>query len=266
MRHFIRRLIAESLERERVFPTRLTDTQKVIDLIQALRPQRVPAGLVRLGPPYDGGYLVPDDLTDIVACFSPGVGQQSGFEWDCAQLGMQVHLADHSVAGPAESHERFHFTRRHLGLLTAETSFTLDDWVNHSGVGAEGDLMLQIDIEGSEYEVFFAASDGLMKRFRIIVAEFHTMDQLWNEPFFNLASRVFDKILETHVCVHLHPNNHCGSTTRKGVTIPEVMEMTFLRRDRLKSIEFVESLPHPLDRNNSDRPDLLLSSHWLGGS
>ncbi|OYV05445.1 MAG: hypothetical protein CFE26_11565, partial [Verrucomicrobiales bacterium VVV1] len=83
MRHFIRRLIAESLEREQVFPTRLTDTQKVTDLIQALRPLKVPAGLVRLGPPRDGGYLVPDDLTGIAACFSPGVEQQSGFEFDC---------------------------------------------------------------------------------------------------------------------------------------------------------------------------------------
>lgn len=266
MRQFIRRLIAESLEREQIFPTRLKETGEVIALIQTLRPVMPPAGLVRLGPPRDGGYLVPDDLEGLVACFSPGVGQQSGFEWDCAERGMQVHLADHSVPGPAERHERFHFTRKHLGVLTTDSSMTLDDWVNHSGVDAEGDLMLQIDIEGSEYEVFLGASDALMRRFRIIVAEFHAVDQLWNAPFFNLASRAFAKILQTHGCVHLHPNNHCGATTRQGVTIPEVMEMTFLRRDRMKSPEFGESLPHPLDQGNRDHPDVVLSRHWFGGS
>ncbi len=104
-----------------------------------------------------------------------------------------------------------------------------------------------------------------MKRFRIIVAEFHTMDQLWNASFFNLASRAFEKILQTHDCVHLHPNNHSGSITREGMAIPEVMEMTFLRRDRMKSSELVESLPHPLDQSNRDHPDLVLSQHWVGG-
>ena len=266
MHPFIRRLIEKSLDREGLRPVRLTESARVLELIRSLRPVVVPAGLVRLGPPRDGGYLVPDDLTGITACFSPGVEQQSGFERDCAERGMQVHLADLSVAGPAEPHERFHFTRKHLGVLTTESSLTLDDWVKRSRVDSQGDLMLQIDIEGSEYEVFLGASDALMKRFRIIVAEFHLLDQLWTAPFFNLASRAFSKILQTHGCVHLHPNNHSGAIAREGVTIPEVMEMTFLRRDRMKSPEFVESLPHPLDRSNRDHPDLVLSRHWLGGS
>jgi hypothetical protein len=266
MHPFIRRLIEKSLDREGLFPARLADTEEVMALIRALRPVTVPAGLVRLGPPRDGGYLVPDDLEGLQTCFSPGVEQQSGFERDCAERGMQVHLADLSVAGPAEAHERFHFTRKHIGVLTTEDSMTLDDWVKRSCGDTQGDLLLQIDIEGSEYEVFLGASDALMKRFRIIVAEFHSMDQLWNAPFFNLASRAFSKILQTHGCVHLHPNNHSGSITREGVTIPEVMEMTFLRHDRIKGSEFVESLPHPLDRSNRDHADLVLSRHWLGGA
>lgn len=36
--------------------------------------------LIRLGPNGDGGYLVPDDLTGIEACFSPGVCATSEFE------------------------------------------------------------------------------------------------------------------------------------------------------------------------------------------
>ncbi len=138
----IRRLLVKSLDREGLVPTRLTEGARVMELIRALRPVVVPDGLVRLGPPRDGGYLVPDDLKDIEACFSPGVEQQSGFERDCAERGMQVHLADHSVAGPAESHERFHFSRKHVGVLTTETCMTLDDWVKASCSDVERDLML----------------------------------------------------------------------------------------------------------------------------
>lgn len=265
MSSLIRRAWNGLLARNGRFATRMTEESRVMELIRSLRPVKVPTRLVRLGPPRDGGYLIPDDLEGLVACFSPGVERQSGFEVDCAEKGMEVYLADHSVAGPAEAHERFHFTRRHLGALTTAGSMTLDDWVNQSLADPAGDLMLQIDVEGSEYEVFLAASDPLMGRFRIIVAEFHSLDQWWNEPFFNVASRVFGKILQTHCCVHLHPNNHSGSVTHAGVTIPEVMEMTFLRRDRLEKLELVESLPHPLDRPNRDHPDVLLSPHWVGG-
>ncbi len=69
------------------------------------------------------------------------------------------------------------------------------------GVREQGaELLLQIDTEGYEYETFLGMSDELARRFRIIAAEFHDLDQLWNRPFFRLASRAFDKILQTHSC------------------------------------------------------------------
>jgi hypothetical protein len=36
--------------------------------------------LIRLGADGDGGYLVPDDLEDVAACFSPGVDDRASFE------------------------------------------------------------------------------------------------------------------------------------------------------------------------------------------
>ena len=85
--------------------------------------------LIRLGPDSDGGYLVPDDLAGIKACFSPGVAQVSGFERDCANLGMQVFLADRSVENPPESHRLFEFTNKFVGVTTSEEFMTLDHWV-----------------------------------------------------------------------------------------------------------------------------------------
>ena len=42
-------------------------------LIEEIRPDTTDKPLIRLGSEADGGYLVPDDLEGIVACFSPDV-------------------------------------------------------------------------------------------------------------------------------------------------------------------------------------------------
>lgn len=41
--------------------------------------------LTRIGSSNDGGYLVPDDLDGIKSCFSPGVANNSDFEFDLSK-------------------------------------------------------------------------------------------------------------------------------------------------------------------------------------
>ena len=139
---------------------------------------------------------------------------------------------------------------------------TLDHWVTSSLDECSSDLMLQIDVEGAEYETFLSTSDQLMSRWRIIVAEFHFLHHLWSEPFFRVGSRVFDKILQTHRCVHIHPNNCCGSVSKGAIEIPRVMEFTFQRRDRLHNAKPVRAFPHPLDGDNTSNPSLPLPACW----
>lgn len=105
---------------------RQTPPERVEALITRLRPQRTAVPLVRLGPPRDGGYLVPDSLAGVRACFSPGVSTESGFDLACARQGMEVHMADASVDGPAVSHPRFRFLRKHVGMCDSDSIITLD--------------------------------------------------------------------------------------------------------------------------------------------
>jgi hypothetical protein len=220
--------------------------------------------LVRMGPKGDGGYLVPDDLDGIEACFSPGVSSISGFEKDCAELGMKVFMADRSVERPAESHEAFHFIKKHVGAMTSNDFMTIDDWVNSCFPKKGSELLLQIDIEGAEYETFLGMSAALMQRFRVIVAEFHKLDELWNRPYFSLASRVFEKIMQSHACVHMHPNNCYEFVRKHDLEIPRIAEFTFLRRDRLRNPTLATSFPHPLDCDNTKKPHLPLPKCWHG--
>ncbi len=153
----------------------LTEKTALRDFMRALHPRMPGMELIRMGPRGDGGYLVPDDLGGVAACFSPGVAEESGFELDCANAGMQVFMADASVAKPAAAHGNFHFVRKNIGAFNAEECMTIDRWAEDSLPDSAAELILQMDIEGGEYEVFLSMSEPLMKRFRIIAAEFHAL-------------------------------------------------------------------------------------------
>jgi hypothetical protein len=226
-------------------------------VMTSLRPLDTGVRLIRFGPQGDGGYLIPDELEDLEACFSPGVFSISGFEKDCAERGLKVFLADASVEGPAETHELFHFSKIFIGGQTQGNFFSLADWVAQSGQGNSGDLLLQMDIEGGEYEVIRETSPDLLKRFRIMVIEFHGLDDMNEEK-----RRVLQKILKTHACLHLHPNNCLQPVQFRDLTIPPVMEFTFLRRDRIRQSRFREDFPHPLDCDNTFYPTFPLPECW----
>ncbi len=139
---------------------------------------------------------------------------------------------------------------------------TLDEWKNATIPGYRDDLLLQMDIEGAEFEALFSVSAELLSQFRIMIIEFHYLQELLNKPYFTLSSRVFQKLLQTHSVVHIHPNNCCGSVKSRGLEIPRVAEFTFYRNDRLNGKDYRQSFPHPLDRDNTAKRSLLLPGCW----
>jgi hypothetical protein len=86
--------------------------------------------LIRIGSAHDGGYLVPADLSDISACFSPGVEVNSSFELDLLQkTGIGSHLADYSVDGPPANFQPKFFIKKFLGPNNNPIHTTLETWV-----------------------------------------------------------------------------------------------------------------------------------------
>jgi len=242
--------------------------EQVNSLIERLHPIQTQFDLIRLGPNRDGGYLVPDCLEDIVACFSPGVAQVSEFEQDCLKRGMQVFMADKSVETPNwdTPKDQYCFEKKFIGCTNNEEFMTMDHWFRSTGLSKKAELLLQMDIEGGEYATIMNISDELMKQFKIIVVEFHRLQHLWNKGFFELAETVFNKILQTHICVHLHPNNF-GGTNRSvhsqfGLNIPKVMEFCFVRKDVVETKGYATQFPHPLDFDNTRKAHFPLPDTW----
>ena len=256
-------LIENTFAKRKKFITIMTPINEVKQLLEMLYPINCEKGLIRLGPEKDGGYLIPDDLDGIEACFSPGVSTVSGFEKDCANRNIKVFLADASVNAPTETDDLFDFIPKFIGSMNNDSYLTLDKWVNSKIPDTSKELLLQMDIERAEYEVFHSLSEKTINRFRIMVIEFHDLDEIWNYPFFKVMSRVFKKILQTHHCVHIHPNNIANKRKLNGIETVQAMEFTFYKKERINKVRYQTSFPHKLDRDNSPKePIVALPISW----
>jgi hypothetical protein len=241
---------------------RSPNREEILNFIRKLKPYATEYPLTRIGPNFDGGYLLPDDLKDIKTCYSPGVGYSSNFELDLAQRGIRSFMADGSVDGPATLHPLFSFEKKFLGDCDSESHTTLASWINRHTPNDEN-LILQMDIEGGEYPVLYSTPEEILKRFRIVCIEFHRLHLLWERSSLDHLNVIFDKILRNFTVVHLHPNNYERGYIRDNITIPPVLEITFLRNDRVSKKTNTELFPHPLDFNNGSHfPPFQLPIEW----
>ena len=120
-----------------------------------------------------------------------------------------------------------------------------------------------MDIEGAEYQVLLDLEKSLLKKFRILIVEFHSLNNLLHPDGFRQIKAVFEKILEYFYIVHIHPNNVLEPLNYLGLEIPRLLEISFLRKDRLKELLKVKALPHELDRKNiQNKRDISLPNYW----
>ncbi|MGI0496387.1 DUF268 domain-containing protein [Arthrospira platensis CENA650] len=238
-----------------------------------MKPKPSPVPLIRIGGQKDGAYLIPDDLDDIKACFSPGVANRKTFEDELTDAyGIQCHMCDKSsdigkFQTPLKEGMQT-FKKKWLDVNGETDSISLDAWVEELAPDEKDDLMLQMDIEGAEYRNILHTSDQILKRFRIIIVEVHRLGVARNSQEFEVNLGPFLRRLNEHfICVHAHPNNCCGDFIIPGtnINLPNVYELTFLRRDRFNEKNLSSwhepMMPHPLDikRNVNTKMPIFLS-------
>jgi hypothetical protein len=240
-----------------------SDSADILALIWKLKPLDCGIDLIRVGSVYDGGYLIPDDLEGIEYCFSPGVSTTVDFEAHLADRHIRSFLADYSVENPPVARPEFTFDKKFLGAFDQDPFFTLATWKNKYLKDYRGDMVLQMDIEGAEYEVILSTPDSLLDQFRIIVVEFHALDRLFDAFTLRLISSCFEKLLRSFCVVHIHPND-CSEVVRcREIEIPVHMEFTFLNKKRVRKSAPQTVFPHKLDaRNTPDGKALTLAKIW----
>jgi hypothetical protein len=260
-RFAIHRMIVRAANRASLSISRQVPMDRQARLIEAARPWHTEHPLIRVGGEHDGGYLLPDDLDGIAACFSPGVSDQASFEEAMLARGIRCYQVDASIdRSPVQDHPLVQFERKFLGPTTEGEFVSLEDWVNEKEPKRDGDLLLQMDIEGAEWLALAAASDELLSRFRIICIEFHELDHLFSPFAFAIMEPVLTKLLRQFDVVHVHPNNWTeAAAVSPGYRVPGVLEYTFLRKDRVRQKSAAVQFPHPLDVDcNTHGPSVIL--------
>lgn len=226
---------------------RTTNASQIKNFISSLKPVTTNHKLIRVGGESDGGYLIPDDLANINICFSPGVSEVANFELELANRGIKCFLADYSVEAPPVQHELFDFEKKYLGITEDSIYTTLENWMERKAPN-QSDFILQMDIEGAEYGVIYDTSSEILRKFRILVIEFHELDAIIVKVGFDLINLTFRKLLKDFEIVHIHPNNTAKPKKYIDLEIPPAMEFTFLRKDRISSRQPTLNFPHKLDR------------------
>ncbi|MFN8250472.1 MAG: FkbM family methyltransferase [Ferruginibacter sp.] len=246
--------------------SRTTNPGKLAFFFSKIRPVITNHKLVRIGGNDDGGYLVPDDLDGIKHCFSPGVSFAAHFENELASKGIKSFMADYSVEKPPINNDFFSFEKVFVGFENQPNFKSLENWIGEKVTDADHDMILQMDIEGGEYDVLMETSSETLKRFRIILVEFHDVDRLFDPIGYQLISAAFYKLLKDFEVVHIHPNNFSKTLKRGAYEIPPLLEFTFLRKDRISQTSFAGTFPHPLDRVNvKEKPDFNLPECFYKG-
>ena len=234
-----------------------TERKLVIEFFKSLRPVNTEFQLLRVGSVNDGGYLVPNDLDGLCGLISPGVGNSITFDCELTNGIIPGVLIDASVPSPGLPSNLI-FLPKFLGSPD-DSHVSLNNLIQ-SYFPSCGDLFLSMDIEGDEWEVLKATSVDDLNRFRIITIELHYLNGILNRgKYLRVIYPCINKLLDNFYVLHTHANNGGGYFYFQQFKFPRVLELTLIRKDRVKKVSGVTKLPHKLDSPNiSYKKDLKL--------
>lgn len=223
----------------------------------------------RFGGDKDGGYvMLPPDPGDIAYSF--GVSESSPWDLEMARLGVQVFQYDASIEQAPDEHPNIKFHKYFLAGLEREGPYkTVEEILRDHNHASRNDIILQMDIEGAEWEVLPLLSPEQLNCFKQIIVEFHHIDKQ------EYACPIFRKLRQTHTPIHFHYNNNAASCfylPRQGfIYNAEALELTYVRNDALTFSTCRDYFPTELDCKNTGRYDydmpigffdLLLAEDW----
>ena len=193
-----------------------------------------------------------------------GVANNVEFEAEVAEKvpGIRIALFDHTIArAPAHAPEAA--TWHKIGLGSARGCIPLEEACNLAGAKDGESIVLKLDIEGAEWEIFESTPESFWKRVSVFILELHSLheQQLWKHYQTLLA-----KVNSNLIPVHVHGNNYASTVRfkKEGVNVPISLELTYINRtligEGVTPAPWSEPGPTPLDRPNI--PDIPMN-YWF---
>lgn len=213
---------------------------------------------MRVGRNSDGGYVVPKELIDddLLTC---GINDEISFEESYLRFISKpnIHAFDGTIAKFPSINPNFNFHKLNIGPTDTTSEISLNSIIDKYFKNGNK-IFLKMDIEGAEYTSFDTLSESNLNKFSCIVIEVHWIDREY-QKFEKLMNKIEDKFF----LVHKHDNNNGKYFIYENKLIPNVHELTFIRKDLIGKAEVAEQRIHIecLDYVNNPRretktPDL----------
>lgn len=208
---------------------------------------------LRTGRKNDGGYVMADCFGGVKTAYSLGICDDVSWDKDMAEKNIDVFMYDHTVDNLPEENPHFHFFKYGIGGKSEGVFKTLDDLISENGHENDNNMILKMDIEGSEWEVI--ENTEALGKFSQIAIELHDLCRTADERIIFCL----EKLVKTHAPVHIHANN-CSDVCFFGdAMLPDALEITYLRRSDFVFSENTRFFPTKLDmKNDTSKPEIML--------
>lgn len=208
----------------------------------------------RVGKDFDGGYVMLEDFeaATVDAAYSFGIADDVSWDEEIADRGIDVFMYDHTIDQLPTVHPRFQYFK--LGITGEKKDVdlkTLNDILTQNGHAQHRNLIMEMDIEGCEWDVFQHAELDVIDQFSQIVIEFHGLvAAAYDHEALMTVVSVLKKINKTHQSVHVHANGSTIPLLIGGLALSDVMEVTYLRRGggKHKFVPNTRQFPTELDQ------------------
>lgn len=206
--------------------------------------------LKRFGADNDGGYLMCANLLDTVqSAYSYGIDGRD--EWGCAvgeNYGLPVHQYDcFNPSKPVCPGAKFIFYEEcvgdHAAIIQNRRFDTLANQIQKNN-DRNKDLVIKMDVEGSEWDSLMATHEELFSHVKQLVVEFHGVE---DKKYIS----VIRKLKKTFYIAHVHFNNHSCSIFKRPFPA-RVYEVLFVNKKIgiVDETDAIPLLPNPLDAPN----------------
>lgn len=202
--------------------------------------------LIRVGSSKgDGGYIMAADFDNRMCAYSCGVGNDVSWDLDIANRGMKVFMYDHTIYHLPEVHNNFTFCN--FGIGKGRNCVPLREILEKNNDLDNHGLILKMDIEGAEWEVLDDISSDLLNNFKQISLELHDVCE-WERR--EEILKVLRKVIMTHQAIWVHGNNAGRAEIANGILMPNLIEVTFIRKESYSFINEECRFPMSLDLPN----------------
>ena len=238
-----------------------TPKSDISRVLKKLLPFKIEYKLLRLGEENDGGYLIPNDFFDIKTNYSAGIGELTKFEKDLEEkFSIKSNMIDFNHINPKILPKGSKFFKKKIGIISSKNEININDILKNE----DKEIIFKMDIEGDEYSILTSISEENLNKIRIFVIELHDLRHLRNYFFFKTFEKIVSRLNNSFYVCHLHANNSSKVKNIGGFCVPDMLEVTLIRKDRIKNFSGeYEDLPHEFDQKTVlNKDEIYIDKKW----